>query len=203
MKNKKIGYIFIAIGITFMVGAFLVNNYVGKNQTLKEEKTDTIDDNKKNKNYVKEENGEVSLETESSDELVLDDFSKATLFHYDEVEKDVLADVNKNHYSYYLSTCEGKMPDVTTSFIELKESSFQTIMKKLRSCTRYESNITASFFCPKYSYAIGMKSEDSVNPRIFSLNYANDSKVLIVGYKNVGYAFYYEEDVTGFIESLQ
>lgn len=215
MERKKWGILFITIGCFFIVCSIGLTLLPTENSSKKLQtntKKDDYDEEafiREDDTNVEESNAEHSIEKEDTDEVTLDQFDKVTLFHYDEVEKNVLKEVQEHSYGYYFITCEDKRnpnemnPNFQSTVKEIKADSFPKIIEKLKSSERYESNITFSFFCPKYYYEIGKKKDDHVEEKVFSLFYGTDPKILLVGYQNIGYAFYFKEDVSGFLESLQ
>lgn len=204
MKNKKmsyIGYILIGIGLLLIISSVVMpaiikniekNNHLDK----KDESTEKSVIDSDNKVNVDDGEEKVEPNAENSTNIV-------TVFNYDEVEKVIKEKVAQSNYNYYISTCTGTMPDVVSENKIISEESISKIIAKLKKCTRYESNITASFSCAPYSYTVGEELNGNIQNRIFSLNLGDNSKTLVVGYENVGYAFYFDSDVSDFIQNLQ
>ena len=115
------------------------------------------------------------------------------------MKNDIKNKINNEGYKTYIETCEGQLPDNTvTHQYEMNSDVIDKIVTKLEKATKVESDITASFFCAKYSLETYKTKSDS----IFSLYQANNEKILIVGYNDKGYAFTFDEDVSTFIRNL-
>lgn len=209
MERKKWCIVFIIVVVLFIICSIGFTFLSSKTLEKKHQEDTVEEDTLKEDTKEEDSNMELSSEKRNTDETIHEQANNVTPFNYDEVEANVLKTVQEHSYQYYLITCEDKRnpnekdPDFQSTLHEAGTDSFTKIIEKLKSSIRYESNITASFFCPKYDYRIGRAKDDYVEESIFSLNYANDSKVLIVGYQGVGYAFYFEDEVRGFLESLQ
>ncbi len=214
MKSKKLGIILSVVGIILCSMGLLFymfnkpeKKYFLPSSSVKKENNEeenvNKDENVKENENKEDTKDETSLDKEEIVDNSSDNVDKVTYFDYDKVEKNVLEEVQAHSYKYYLTTCKTEEDGKFQSTLkDVGADSFLKIIQKLKTSIRYESNITASFFCPAYSYQIGIKKDDHVEEKVFSLDYANNPKILIVGYQGVGYAFYFDSEVSGFLESL-
>lgn len=166
----------------------IVKTIKKENAKLKKEIKTLEKDKQSNTNIISNNNNIIYKEKI----IILDTF-------LDEMKNDIKNKTNNEGYKTYIETCEGQLPDNTiTHQYEMNEAIIDKIISKLSQSTKVESEITASFFCPKYS----LKTYKTKNDSIFSLYQANDNKILIVGYNDKGYAFTFNEDVSTFVKDL-
>ncbi len=209
MNKKRIKIIFTVLAILILIVSISFNVY----SIIKlKENAKTIETNSKTIKNIKKENTKLkknikALEKEeninstssNTEKTIYKDKILVLNTFLNDMKNDIKNKINNEGYKTYIETCEGQLPDNTeTQQYEMSSDVIYKIVTKLEKATKVESDITASFFCAKYSLETYKTKSDS----IFSLYQANNEKILIVGYNDKGYAFTFDEDVSTFIKDL-
>ena len=211
MNKKRIKMIFTISAILILIVSVSFNVY----SIIKlKDNAKTIEIKSKTKKSVKKENTKLKKNIETlekeQEENVNSTSSNTNKTIYKEkilvlntflndMKNDIKNKINNEGYKTYIETCEGQLPDHTvTHQYEMSSDVIDKIVTKLEKAKKVESDITASFFCAKYS----LETYKTKNNNIFSLYQANNEKILIVGYNYKGYAFTFDEDVSTFIKDL-
>lgn len=209
MNKKKIKIIFTILAILILIVSVSFNIYsiikLKENAKTIETRSKTIKnikkENTKLKKNIKTLEKEENINSTSSDteKTIYKDKILVLNTFLNDMKNDIKNKINNEGYKTYIETCEGQLPDNTvTHQYEMNSDVIDKIVTKLEKATKVESDITASFFCAKYSLETYKTKSDS----IFSLYQANNEKILIVGYNDKGYAFTFDEDVSTFIRNL-
>ena len=211
MNKKRIKIIFTVLAILILIVSISFNVY----SIIKlKENAKTIETNSKTIKNIKKENTKLKkniekLEKEQEENINSTSSNTEKTIYKDKIlvlntflndmKNDIKNKINNEGYKTYIETCEGQLPDNTvTHQYEMNSDVIDKIVTKLEKAKKVESDITASFFCAKYSLETYKTKSDS----IFSLYQANNEKILIVGYNDKGYAFTFDEDVSTFIKDL-
>ena len=211
MNKKRIKMIFTISAILILIVSVSFNVY----SIIKlKDNAKTIEIKSKTKKSVKKENTKLKKNIETlekeQEENVNSTSSNTNKTIYKEkilvlntflndMKNDIKNKINNEGDKTYIETCEGQLPDHTvTHQYEMSSDVIDKIVTKLEKAKKVESDITASFFCAKYS----LETYKTKNNNIFSLYQANNEKILIVGYNYKGYAFTFDEDVSTFIKDL-
>ena len=96
-------------------------------------------------------------------------------------------------------TDETEAENAECETIEITADDALKIIEKLKS-SKSSKEMPTSIVCSKYEFDINPMYEDG-GSSLFGL-LSQDSKSLLVGYNDKGYAFDYDEDLTSFFESL-
>lgn len=162
----------------------------------------------KKEEATKEEKTEDAVTEEDASEDVDEEVTTNLDFDFDGMENDLLEKMeNEPNTEAYITSCEdptGDLSQANTTYQKVSNESIHTIINKLKTAQSYEE-ATASFFCPKYAYSITQNIGEESENNYFSLNYANDELVLLIGYGDKGYAFTFSsaDEIADFIENLQ
>lgn len=200
-SSKKI----IIIAITFVVIISLVSIisgiYIGYNANI-------LKNNEEQTNNIQE--------TQNNDSNKKDDSTNKE-FDFDELLATLHTSVQEEKITTFLTKCEVKNtnsenpPETKIENISVSNATINIIVDKLKTAQSIDKDITYSWFgCPPKSitYYISINSSDPSqihSEKVFSLNYANDDNILLVEYKDKGYAFHFNssEEINNFIESLE
>lgn len=138
-------------------------------------------------------------------------------FDFNELSNTLHSSVQKNNITAFISKCVEKTttanepPETEQNNISVSNNTIDTIINKLKTAKSVDKDITYSWMgCPPKSltYYVSVNStnrSETHNQKVFSLNYANREDILLVGYNNKEYAFYFNssDEINGFIESLK
>ena len=137
-------------------------------------------------------------------------------FDFDELLSTLNYSTQQGGKTTFISKCqekntgEGELPETEYNSINVSGDTIESVVSKLKSASSVEKTTYSWFGCPPKSieYVVGVASNDSETiqqQKVFSMNYADSGKILLVGYNNEGYAFTFDssDGVDGFIESLK
>ena len=137
------------------------------------------------KEATKEEKKEEVVTEENTSEDVKEEVTTNLDFDFDVMEQDLMEKMeNEPNTEAYITRCEdptGDLSQVKHTYKKVSNESIHTIINKLKTAQSYEE-ATASFFCPAHTYSITQNIGEESQNNYFVLNYANDEKVLLVGY---------------------
>ncbi len=186
-KNKLPIILMITVGIILIVCAiFLMINDKDNKEKKTQDVNKQINDNNDINNKKKE------------DITVTLDFNK--------MEQDLILLANNNVPKIAICQDDGNEetgPHAEYSFNEISNESIKTIVNKLKEAIYYEETTYEFLSCPNnnISYIIGESEYDNS----FNIKYADDDKILLVGYDGKEYAFTFNSAnaIERFIESLK
>lgn len=132
-------------------------------------------------------------------------------FDYEALEDELvkLIETDENTKAY-ISTCkdngldENNNPKLDIDNKELSVDSVVEVVNKLKKANKVEK-ATSSRTCPAYIYLVTTDINGDNRKDNFLVDYGEDKTSLLVGYKDEGYAFYYDnsDELKGFLENLK
>lgn len=197
MKGEKSKKVKILLGVLVVL---VISELVGfniYNISKLTEKDKTIVNKETEISKLKEENKNLKATKKCQ---VVNSETKVIILEQllENMKTDIKNKIATNGYKIHVDTCEGQLPDnTTTNSYVLLDDTIDKIIEKLSTAKVVETGFTSSFFCPRYSLGIYTSKENS----IFRLNNADAKNKLIV-YYDQAYAFVYDEDVSSYISSL-
>ena len=132
-------------------------------------------------------------------------------FDYEGLEDELVKLIEKDENTKaYISTCkdngvdENNNPNLDIDNKELSIDSVMEVVNKLKQANKVEKT-TSARTCPAYIYLITTDIDGENRKDHFLLDYGEDKTSLLVGYKDEGYAFYYNssDELKGFLENLK
>lgn len=193
----------VGLGIRFVVQSLQNNNQ--ETQINEESGVAAIIESSDNKNAT---DGNIDEDTDTDTTLDFDFIKLSNVLHSSFQKKSITAFISKCEIE---TTSVGSLPETRNNNYEVSENTIDTVINKLKNAKTLDKEITYSWIgrCPPKSitYYIGILSTDPEifhGQSVFSLSYADDDNILLVGYDNEGYAFHFKnsKEIDNFIESL-
>lgn len=128
-------------------------------------------------------------------------------FDFDKMENDLKNQIKNNNKNAYIVKCTDKITEddpfgKEEEFIKLNEETIEVIINKLKTAKRYEIGTRGYLECPPHNIMYYIGGETYYNDKVFILDY-DTNNTFAFGYDGEGYIFEFENDLTGFIESLE
>ena len=161
---------------------------------------------KKDKKAVDvEPSNNVEINEKNNTEGLKDSDGKDISIDYENLEKELIDNVDKNGYLVYLDYCKdctlntSETDDIYCSKKTLSKNSIVTIINKLKSASKVEFMPTGRN-CAVYTYSISNQNGEN----LLVAYEADDASILLVGIKGQGYAYHFNgENIINFFNSLQ
>ena len=208
LQKKGKGIAIIIYIIVFLIGGVL--GYCVSNMLINDDKSSGTEEKKKDdkkEEDKKEDNQNVEITNNSNLDFNFDEM-KTSL--YSAIQNDGLK-ANKLSCTL-LQAPEGELPNTKSNRTVVSEGTIDTIINKLKTAKSLEKNITSSWIGECYPKSVAyiisadaeVETDEFQNNKVFTLYYADSEDILLVGYKGIGYAFYFNSgEVNNFIESLK
>lgn len=209
VKEKKNKGLIIAV-VVLLILVIILSGYICYDKFL------SNNNNAKQTTSSKKNKDNNSKQSKETDNNTINN-SNNNDFDFNELSNTLYSSVQSGNLTTFVSKCEtkptnqGGPPETEQINTEVSNNTIDIIISKLKTAKTIDKNVTYSWFgCPPklITYYISVNSDDQsqvYSQKVFSLNYANDDGILLVGYNNNGYAFHFNsnEEISNFIESLE
>ena len=125
----------------------------------------------------------------------------------DQMKIDLKNQIKTNGKNAYIVKCTDKATednpfDKDEVYIELSEETIDIIIDKLKTATSYSKQTRGYLNCPPNNIMYYIGGTTYYEDKVFILDY-DTNNTFAFGYNSEGYVFEFENNLTGFIESLE